>query len=70
MDGNEKKNNYSRDQSVKKKMNGPKKIVDLTAKKIDCCKPLKKKMEKEKKNKKEWRKIDLIPINRLILVNV
>ena len=52
-------------------MNGPKKIVDLTAKKIDCCKPLKKKkMEKEKKNKKEWRKIDLIPINRLILVNV
>ena len=27
-------------------------------------------MEKEKKNKKEWRKIDLIPINRLILVNV
>ena len=52
-------------------MNGPKKIVDLTAKKIDCCKPLKKKkMEKEKKNKKEWRKIDLIPINQLILVNV
>ena len=29
-------------------MNGPKKIVDLTAKKIDCCKPLKKKDGKRK----------------------
>ena len=32
-------------------MNGPKKIVDLTAKKIDCCTPIKK--NKKKKNKGE-----------------
>ena len=33
-------------------MNGPKKIVDSTAKKIDCRKPLKKKMMKTKGEKK------------------
>ena len=30
-------------------MNGPKKIVELTAKKIDCCTPLKKKKNKGEK---------------------
>ena len=34
-------------------MNGPKKIVDLTAKKIDCCKPLKKKRWKKKRKIKK-----------------
>ena len=38
-------------------MNGPKKIVDLTAKKIDCCKPLKKKWKKKRKIKNNGEKL-------------